>query len=155
MARMRSALVLVVLAGCWSERTPAQTTPVSIAAVERQPEPWPSSKPVYFTRRVQDRCAIVITHVFELTKQDSSGRFPTAMLDELLQATVEGCHETQWSEASLDCYEGTTATSETSDCYRSMTMEQREDFERRFTDIMQRHRGALMSQPPPPPPPSP
>src|SRR5688572_2492569 len=138
---MRSWLVLVVLAGCWSERAPAQTTPISIATVERQREPWPSSKPAYFTPRSQDRCAIVTAHVFELTKTDAStGRFPTAVLDELIQATVESCHEMQWSEESLDCYEETATTSDMGDCYRSMTMEQGEDFEKRFTDIMQRRR---------------
>lgn len=148
---MRCWLALVVFAGCWSERAPAPATPASIAAVERPREPWPSSTPVRFTPRVEDRCATVLTHVFELAKLDASNiRFTTAMLDELLQVTIESCHETEWSEDSLDCYEETTSSSETSDCFRSMTMEQREDFERRLDEIKQRHRGA-----PPPPPPSP
>jgi hypothetical protein len=148
---MRCWLALVVLAGCWSERAPSPAAPASIAAVERPREPWPSSTPMRFTPRVEDRCATVIGHVFELARQDASnGRFTAAMLDELLQVTIESCHETQWSEESLDCYEETTSSSDTSDCYSSMTMEQREDFERRFTEVMQRHRSPMMAPPPSP-----
>jgi hypothetical protein len=146
---MRSGPALVVamvLAGCWSERA-APTTPAALAAMERPREPWPASAPSRYVPPAQDRCAVVIAHVFDLTKDASGGRFPIAMLDELQQATVESCHETQWSEESLDCYEATVSSSDTTDCYRSMTMEQREDFERRFNDIHQRHRSAMVPQP--------
>ena len=152
-------LVLVMLAGagCWSERAPSKTTPPALAAVERPPEPWPSSARGPFVRRVQDRCAIVIAHVFDLTKLDSNGRLPASVLDELLSSTIESCHETEWSEEILGCYEETASTSETSDCYRSMTNEQRDDFEKRFTDIMQRHHSSVShgASPPPPSPPPP
>ncbi len=102
-------------------------------------------------RREDDRCARVITHVFELARRDAAGSGLTpAMLDDIQQASIEGCHETQWSDEILDCYEGTTSTSQTGECYRSMTEEQRDDFERRFMDIRMRHRNAPAPTPPTP-----
>jgi hypothetical protein len=151
---MRSWLVLVVLAsGCWSERATAETTPVpSIASLERTPEPWPSSGRSHAPRRDHDRCARVIGHVFDLARRDATNSgFTPQMLDDIQVSSVESCHETQWSDEILDCYEGTTSTSQTSECYRTMTEEQREDFERRFMDVRMRHR----NNPPPPPPPTP
>jgi hypothetical protein len=140
---MRSWLVMVALAaGCWSERTPVGTTPASsIASVERPPAPWPARRQAQVPRRDEDRCARAIAHVFELARKDASGTgFTTAMLDDIQQASVEGCHETEWSDEILDCYERTTSTPQTGECYRTMTEEQREDFERRFMDIRLRHR---------------
>lgn len=150
---MRSWVVLVVLAaGCWSARPPEETAPPpSLASVERPPERWPSSGRTLGRRRGEDRCARVVTHVFSLARRDATagGGFTPAMLDDIEAATVESCHETQWSEDILDCYEHTITTSQTSECYRSMTDEQREDFERRFMDARMRHRNV------PPPPPTP
>jgi len=148
--------VLVVLAaGCWSERPTAETTPVpSIASLERTPDPWPSSGRSLPPRRDQDRCARVIEHVFDLARRDAtSSGFTPQMLDDIQVSSVESCHETQWTDEMLDCYEGTTSTSQTGECYRSMTEEQREDFERRFMDVRMRHRNNPPPSPPPPPTP--
>jgi hypothetical protein len=153
---MRSWLVLVVLAsGCWSERTTTETTP-SIASLERTPEPWPSSGRSHAPRGDQDRCARVVAHVFGLARRDAtSSGFTPAMLDDIEVSSVESCHETQWSDEILGCYEGTTSTAQMGECYRTMTDEQREDFERRFMDIRLRHRNNPPPLPSPPPPPTP
>src|SRR4051812_23431508 len=120
---MRSWLVLMVLAaGCWGERAPAPAMPPpSIAAVERPPQPWPSTQRGHVRAREPDRCTQVLSHVFDLARQDvpSSG-FTVAMLDEIQEATIESCRETQWSEEILDCYADTSSTTQTSECYRSM-----------------------------------
>ena len=88
--------------------------------------------------------------MFDLASQDApNSGFTVAMLDELQESTIESCHETQWSDEILDCYGETSSTSQTSDCYRAMTTEQREDFEKRFMELRQRGR----SSPPPAPAP--
>jgi hypothetical protein len=157
---MRSWLLLTVLAaGCWGERAPGQTTPApSLAAVERPPQPWPSSARPLPPRRTTDRCAQVVAHVFEVARQDAPNvGLAISMLDDLQETMIESCHETEWSEDILGCYAGTTSMAETSNCFRAMSTEQRDDFDRRFSAIRQRHRSG--SPPPPspspPPPPSP
>jgi len=149
---MRRWLALIVLAaGCWGARAPASSAPPpSIAAAERSPEPWPSIQRGHVRERGPDRCTEVLAHVFDLARQDvpNSG-FTSAMLDEIQESTVESCHETSWSDDILDCYADTSSTAQTTECYRSMSEAQREDFEKRFMDIRLRHRNA------PSPPPTP
>ncbi|HSJ99840.1 MAG TPA: hypothetical protein VK932_01310 [Kofleriaceae bacterium] len=140
---MRSWLVLVALAaGCWTERAPAGTAPPpSIASLESPPEAWPGRRATPLPRREEDRCARAITHVFDLARRDAAGSGLTpAMLDDLQQAGIDACYETRWSDEVLDCYEGTTATTQSAECFRAMTEEQREDFERRYMDLRLRHR---------------
>jgi hypothetical protein len=148
---MRSWLVLLALAaGCWTERAPAGTAPApSIASLERPPEAWPGRR-APLPRREDDRCARAITHVFDLARRDpaSSGLTP-AMLDDLQQAGIDGCHETRWSEDVLDCYERTTMTTQSAECFRAMTEAQREDFERRYMDTRMRHRNTPAAPPTP------
>jgi hypothetical protein len=156
---MRSWLVLIALialgAGCWSERAPAETTlpsrspPPSIATLDPAPaHRWPGSG-ARFRRRVEDRCAQVVGHMFDLARQDGMNNgFAPAMLDDFQASTIESCHETEWSEESLGCYADTTSTSQMGECYRSMTTEQREDFEQRFLAVRSKHR---TTSPPPPP----
>jgi len=150
---MRSWLLLTVLAaGCWGEHAPAATTPApSLAAAERPPEPWPASARPLPPRRAADRCMQVIAHVFEVARQDAYNvGLAASMLDDIQETMVESCHETEWADDTLGCYEGTTSLAETNDCFRAMSTEQREDFDRRLSAIRQRHRSGS-----PPPPPSP
>jgi hypothetical protein len=139
---MRSWLVLVALAaGCWSARSPEETAPPpSLAAVERPPERWPATGRANGRPRGEDRCTRALGHVFELARRDaSSSRFTPAMLDDVQSAAVESCHETQWADDLLDCYDAATSTSGTIECFRSMTDEQREDFQQRIVDVQARH----------------
>ncbi len=149
---MRSWLVLVALAaGCWTERAPAATAPpASIASLEPPPEAWPGRRTTLLPRREDDRCARVITHVFDLARRDAAGSGLTpAMLDDLQRAGIDACHETRWSDDVLDCYEGTTATTQSAECFRAMTEEQREDFERRYMDLRMFHANAPAAPPTP------
>ena len=89
--------------------------------------------------------------MFDLARPEGmNSTFTVAMIDEFQESTVVGCHETEWTEGSLDCYAETTSTSQMGDCYRSMTPEQREDFERRFMDVRLKHRGTPTPSPPAP-----
>lgn len=152
-------LVLVALAaGCWNERAPARAPAVSIAQLEREPEPWPSRARARSVARPPDRCATVISHMFDLWMPDVTliAGFSAAMFDELRAAGVESCHATGWSDEILSCFEDTTSMDETTGCTRSMTEEQLEDLKRRVMDIMLRQQGATTPTPPPPAsPPSP
>ena len=146
---MRRLLLLLLMlapaAGCWSQAAPAAPAAQAPSIAQRQQsrEPWPGSARGTLRRPTEDRCARVITHVFALFRQDAlANGISGAMLDEIEESSIESCHETAWSDESLDCYEGTALSSKSRDCYRSMTEEQREDFERRFTDIRIRHRNA-------------
>lgn len=156
--RMRPALFAfsaLLLPACWSDQPAARPVAPSpsLATVERPATPWPASSRGPLVRRAPDRCATVVAHVFELSKQELSGRLPPPVLEELHLSTIDSCHTTEWSDEILACYEGTSTTSETTPCYRSMTEEQRNDFEKRFSDIMQRHHSAIYPNVPPPPTP--
>lgn len=159
---MRSWLVLIALiaasaleAGCFRERAPAETTPAAASPSFASPGPapaqrWPGSG-AHHRRRAENRCVQVVGHMFELARQDGlNAGFAAAMLDDIQAATVESCQETGWSEESLGCYAETTATAQMADCYRSMTEEQREDFERRFIEVRSMHRPSPASLPTPP-----
>lgn len=158
---MRSWLVLIAPiaasalgAGCFREHAPAETTPPAVAPSLASPESapaqrWPGSG-AHHRRRAEDRCAKVVGHMFDLARQDGmNAGFGPAMLDDFQAATIESCHDTGWSEESLGCYEETTATAQMADCYRSMTEEQREDFERRFIEVRSVHRPTPTPSPPP------
>jgi hypothetical protein len=163
---MRSRLLRMLLAvatagpvgaSCWSDRPPPPTTPsppiTSIASIERPAQRWPASTAAGLRPRTVDRCAQVVGHMFDLARQEGmNSTFTAAMIDEFQESTVVGCHETDWTEESLDCYAETTSTSQMGDCYRSMTPEQREDFERRFMDVRLKHRGSPTPTPQPPAP---
>ncbi len=149
---MRSWLVLVALAaGCWTERAPAATAPPpSIASLESPPEAWPGRRTTPLPRREDDRCARAITHVFDLARRDATGSGLTpAMLDDLEQAGIDACKEARWADDVLDCYESTTATTQSAECFRAMTEEQREDFERRYMDLRMLHANAPAAPPTP------
>jgi hypothetical protein len=144
--------------GCWSDRPSQDTTPrPSLATVESPPEPWQAREHRTYARPVQDRCTHAMGHVFDLARKDpsSTAAFTAAMLDELEHTSIDGCHETEWSEETLACSEEATSISGVGECFRMMTSEQREDFDRRITDVRLKHRNSPPTPSPPPPPPSP
>jgi hypothetical protein len=152
---MRRSLVLLVVlaAGCFrGGGVPEETAPrPSIAAQERPPEPWPARGRTFTPPRENDRCRRVTDHLFDIVRRDAGNAGITAaMVDEMHAAGLESCQETAWSEELLTCSELATSLAQVVECLRTMTTEQREDFDRRLTDIRLRHRNAIAPSPPPP-----
>ena len=151
--RLPLVLVVVLAAGCYrGGEAPAETAPrPSLVAEERPPEPWPARGRTHAPPRENDRCRRVTDHLFEIVRRDAAGAGITAaMVDEMHVASFEACQETAWSEELLACSELATTLSQVVECLRTMTTEQREDFDRRLTDIRLRHRNGAAPSPSPP-----
>lgn len=127
---MRSAVALVMLAACWSERAASQP-PVRVV----ETEPTVASRPAH----VSDRCKTVVTKIYSVVCADSSsGRFPPGLLDELEPFSITNCREMEWSDETLDCYAAATSLDDSTACYRQMTSDQRTAFEKQFAEILTR-----------------
>ena len=86
----------------------------------------------------------------KLRPEFSKTGFPEATIDEMIEAAIESCRETDWSTELLACYENAADSTDLNQCQSLMTTEQSEDVTRRMMDVIQR-----MSQTTPPPPPGP
>jgi hypothetical protein len=149
---MRSWVALMVLAaGCWGQRAATESGAVSHSVVEERPaQRWPASGRAHAQRRELDRCAQAINHFFEVVAQDvQSQGFSNAMAEEIQGTMIESCRDTAWSVESLACYEEASSVSQAGNCFQAMTPEQREDFDKRFTEIRQRQRSMSPSASPP------
>lgn len=137
---------MALAAGCWGERSAAEreaAAPPSVAR-ERPAQAWPASGRTHAVRAERDRCGEAIDRFFEVVTSDIQLRrgFSAGMIEEFQAAMLESCRETTWSAESLACYEEASSVSEAGGCFQAMTAEQREDFDRRFSEIRRRSQAA-------------
>ena len=144
---MHSWPLLVVFAAtcwsaCWSDRAPGRpTTPAPVAPADPTAA-GPPSTGIRFVSRPPNRCAVVVAHLFDQSKADiSSSGMSEAFMQELQDVAVASCRDTEWSTEALDCYEGTSSSTEITACFSEMTQEQQEDFKKRMTELVQRQSG--------------
>lgn len=150
-------------AACWSDRPARTTVPGPTGAGGATSGTGggtgatgattaPPTSGIRFAPRSVNRCARVISHLLEQSKSElASTGLSESFLEELQRVAVESCEETAWAPESLDCYEGTTNSSDMSTCFTAMTPEQQEDFKRRMFELQRQQ----LSSPSPSPSPSP
>lgn len=137
------ALLLIVVAACWSSSQPAAPAPAPA------PEPVASSN-AFRPRLGANPCQRTVDNIAAKLRPDfAQTGFPEAVVDELIEAVIESCKEMQWSPELLQCLDGASGSTDINQCQTHMTTEQSEDISRRMIDIVQRMHQS--TSPPPPP----
>ena len=136
--------LLLLLTACWGTSQPAATST----------QPAPSPEPVapssaFRGRPTVDPCHRSIDGIAEKFRGDvTSTGIPEAMIDEMIEAAIEGCKKTDWSPDLLGCLDTINDQSDLTKCQTLLTQEQAKDLQDRMMDVVTR-----MNQVTPPPPP--
>jgi hypothetical protein len=130
---MRALWLVVLVAGCWTQATPAPVVPA------------PATTGVYRPPRsvvtLAQRCATSIGTAFDVASDElEKTGMSKQVIEEFQEVLVESCEVTVWADEILDCVASITGAADWNPCQNRMTAEQKDDWTKRAIEIMQRRR---------------
>jgi hypothetical protein len=129
---VRVALLLLVTA-CWSNSQSATQLPPP------QPTEPVASSSSFRSRPPRTSCRTTVDRLAEkLRPEFAKSSLPVAMLDELVETSIESCLGTDWSPDLHDCFDRIDDSNALTGCQSLMTTEQSEDLQRRWIDVISR-----------------
>ncbi|HEU0029722.1 MAG TPA: hypothetical protein VFQ53_03745 [Kofleriaceae bacterium] len=129
--RVRSVVLGVALAGCWTAPPPREPTVVPEA------EPVPAATSRAFRTATPRPCTVAVDHAVEISREEIE-RVTTLRerIEAIRDAAIESCETDHWSDAAISCFANAADGTDVNNCEAQMTSDQRADLDRRMIEAL-------------------